>query len=70
MIVLGADMHKSSHTLAAVAATTGEMLDEKTVGVGARGFDAGAAVGARSRPRSGVGAGGLPAGLGLVRAVS
>jgi len=40
MIVLGADMHKSSHTLAAVAATTGEMLDEKTAAVGARGFDA------------------------------
>jgi transposase len=40
MIVLGADMHKSSHTLAAVAAATGEMLDEKTAAVGARGFDA------------------------------
>src|SRR5215213_6341343 len=40
MIVLGADMHKSSHTLAAVAATTGELLDEKTAAVGARGFDA------------------------------
>jgi transposase len=39
MIVLGADMHKSSHTLAAVAAATGEMLDEKTAAVGARGFD-------------------------------
>jgi hypothetical protein len=37
MIVLGADMHKSSHTLAAVAAATGEMLDEKTAAVGARG---------------------------------
>ena len=40
MIVLGADMHKSSHTLAAIAAATGEMLDEKTAAVGARGFDA------------------------------
>jgi transposase len=40
MIVLGADMHKSSHTLAAVAAATGEMLGEKTAAVGARGFDA------------------------------
>ena len=40
MIVLGADMHTSSHTLAAVAAATGEMLDEKTAAVGARGFDA------------------------------
>ena len=39
MIVLGADMHKSSHTIAAVAATTGEMLGEKTATVGVRGFD-------------------------------
>jgi hypothetical protein len=30
MIVLGADMHKSSHTIAAVAAATGEMLGDKT----------------------------------------
>ena len=39
MIVLGADMHKSSHTTAGVAAATGEVLDEKTAAVGARGFD-------------------------------
>ena len=39
MIVLGADMHKSSHTIAAVAAATGEMLGDKTAAVGARGFD-------------------------------
>jgi transposase len=39
MIVLGADMHKSSHTIAGVAAATGEMLDDKTSSVGARGFD-------------------------------
>jgi transposase len=39
MIVLGADMHKSSHTIAGIAATTGEMLGDKTVGVGVRGFD-------------------------------
>ena len=39
MIVLGADMHKSSHTIAAVTATTGEMLGDKTAAVGARGFD-------------------------------
>jgi transposase len=38
MIVLGADMHKSSHTVAGVAATTGEVLGDKTVSVGARGF--------------------------------
>ena len=39
MIVLGADMHKSSHTIAGIAATTGEMLGDKTVSVGVRGFD-------------------------------
>jgi hypothetical protein len=66
MIVLGADMHKSSHTIAAIAATTGEMLGDKTVSVGVRGFDHVLQWGARSRPRSGVGAGGLPARLGLV----
>ena len=38
MIVLGADMHKSAHTIAAVKAGTGEVLGEKTVAVGARGF--------------------------------
>ena len=38
MIVLGADTHKRSHTIAAVAAATGELLGEKTVAVGARGF--------------------------------
>ena len=40
MIVLGADTHKRSHTIAAVAAATGELLGEKTVAVGARGFAA------------------------------
>jgi transposase len=39
MIVLGADMHKSSHTMAAIAAATGEMLGDMTARVGARGFD-------------------------------
>jgi transposase len=38
MIVLGADTHKRSHTIAAVAAATGELLGETTVLVGARGF--------------------------------
>jgi transposase len=38
MIVLGADTHKRSHTIAAVAAGTGEVVGEKTVQVGARGF--------------------------------
>src|SRR3954451_20906195 len=40
MIVLGADTHKRSHSIAAVPATTGELLDELTVQVGRRGFDA------------------------------
>jgi transposase len=38
MIVLGADTHKRSHTIAAVSAARGELLGEKTVAVGARGF--------------------------------
>ena len=33
MIVLGADGHKRSHTLAAVQAATGEVLADKTVAV-------------------------------------
>ena len=40
MIVLGADTHKSSHTVAAVNVATGQLLDDKTVQVGARGFSA------------------------------
>src|SRR4051794_16569596 len=40
MIVLGADTHKRSHTIAAVAAVTGELLGEQTVAVGRRGFGA------------------------------
>jgi len=38
MIVLGADMHKSSHTIAGVAAATGELLGDKTARVRTRGF--------------------------------
>jgi transposase len=38
MIVLGADMHKRSHTVAAIAATTGEALGDKTIQVGEAGF--------------------------------
>jgi transposase len=38
MIVLGADMHKRSHTIAAIAATTGELKGDKTVRVGDDGF--------------------------------
>jgi hypothetical protein len=37
MIVLGADTHKRSHTIAAVDAATGQVLAEKTIVVGARG---------------------------------
>src|SRR5215217_5763771 len=40
MIVLGADTHKRSHTIAAVAAVTGELRGELTVAVGRRGFSA------------------------------
>jgi transposase len=40
MIVLGADTHKRSHTIAAVSAATGELLGERTVQVGIKGFDA------------------------------
>ena len=40
MIVLGADTHKSSHTIAGVDASTGQVLGDKTVAVGARGFAA------------------------------
>ena len=40
MIVLGADMDKRSHTLAAVAAGTGELLGDETIAVGERGFAA------------------------------
>jgi transposase len=38
MIVLGADMHKRSHTVAAVGASTGELVGDKTIPVGERGF--------------------------------
>jgi transposase len=37
MIVLGADTHKRSHTIAAVSATSGELLGEQTVQSGAKG---------------------------------
>jgi transposase len=39
MIVFGADTHKRSHTVAAVAAGTGELFGDQTIVVGARGFD-------------------------------
>src|SRR5215217_4076528 len=40
MIVLGADAHKRSHTIVAVSAATGELVGERTVQVGAKGFAA------------------------------
>src|SRR5829696_8276624 len=40
MIVLGADTHKRSHTIAAVVTATGELREEQTVPVGRRGFGA------------------------------
>jgi transposase len=40
MIVLGADAHKRSHTVVALSATTGELVGEQTVQVGAKGFAA------------------------------
>src|ERR1043166_1351069 len=39
MIVLGADTHKRSHTIAAVRAATGELLGDTAVAVGELGFD-------------------------------
>ena len=38
MIVLGADTHKRSHTIAAIDTATGQVLGDKTIQVGARGF--------------------------------
>src|SRR4051812_10271716 len=38
MMVLGADTHKGSHSIAAVAAATGELLGDKTARVNEAGF--------------------------------
>ena len=38
MMVLGADTHKRSHTIAAIAAATGELVDETTIRVGEQEF--------------------------------
>jgi transposase len=40
MIVLGADAHKRSLTIAAISAAPGERFGERTVAVGDRGFGA------------------------------
>ena len=55
MIVLGADMHKRSHTIAAVAATTGELLGEQTVQSASEGLGGAAGLGARPGRQSGSG---------------
>ena len=38
MMVLGADTHKRSHTIAAIAAPTGELVDDTTIRVGEEEF--------------------------------
>src|SRR5215217_8608912 len=40
MIVIGADTHKRSHTVAAVDAATGRLLGEQTIAARRRSFDA------------------------------
>jgi hypothetical protein len=56
MIVLGADTHKSSHTIAAVDTATGQVLGDKSIAVGGRGFAGAGDLGARARWCAGVGA--------------
>jgi hypothetical protein len=56
MIVLGADTHKRSHTIAAVCAPSGELLGEQTVQSGAKGLGGPVALGAIPRSGTGVGA--------------
>ena len=65
MIVLGADTHKRSHTIAAVGAATGELLGERTVQVGRAGFGA-LVLGRASSAMSVSGRRGLPARVGLL----
>ena len=69
MIVLGADTHKRSHTIAAVSAATGELLGEPTVQVGAKGFAA-LVSGRASSVANGCGRWRTAGSLGLLRAVS
>jgi hypothetical protein len=56
MMVLGADMHKRSHAVVAVAAVTGEVAGEKTVAVGVQGLRGAVGVGWRARLGARVGA--------------
>ena len=66
MIVLGADAHKRSHTIAGVSATAGELVGEQTVGVGARGFAALLSWARGLAGEAGLGDRGLSACLGVV----
>ena len=69
MIVFGADTHKRSHTIAAVAAASGELLGEQTV-PRARRAARNCCAGRVAGRRAGLGDRGLPACLGLAGAVS
>ena len=64
MIVLGADTHKRSHTIAAVAAASGEVLRRADRRVRRQGCRGPAGLGARSGRGARLGIGGLPACLG------
>ena len=55
MIVLGADMHKQTHTVAGIAAATGELLGEKTVAGRRCGVPRVVGLGAVARRGSGLG---------------
>src|SRR3954454_2503555 len=61
MIVIGADTHKVSHTLAAVQEATGRVLAEQTVKAKRRSLDDLLLWGARPRPGPRVGDRGLSA---------
>src|SRR3954447_6428581 len=68
MIVLGADTHKVSHTVAAVDAATGRVAADRTVRAKRRSFDD-LLQWARARGAARVGDRGLPARLGRAGAV-
>jgi hypothetical protein len=70
MIVLGADTHKRSHTLAAIDVATGQVLGDTTVQVGPRGLATIVGLGAPARWPAGVGLGGLPARFGRAGSAS
>jgi len=68
MSVIGTDPHKQTHTFAAVEGVSGELRSSETFGHQHRRARSRAALGARHRPRAGVGDRGLPARLGEARA--